>query len=197
MLRIENRSPPGERRKHTRFKLSLPLAYQRGPEKDTLRTVDLSLGGIRIETDSPIPVDERLDLILLLEYEAIRPVGKIAWSNPSSDRKYDVGICFETISHQCLKRLEQFLSRITLREKLAELEKDFGHSGSKDLEGESLQSDRLRFNFLNWLYRSYPWDYERYADWPEIGENVIRDFLKGKGFDEANSSYLLESLADG
>jgi len=197
MPRIEKNPSSGERRRHRRFKLSLPLAYQRGPEKDTLRTVDVGLGGIGIQTDGPILVDERLNLILLLEYEAIWPVGKVVWSKPSSDRKYNAGISFETISHQCLKRLERFLNRTSLREKLEELEEYLGQFSSRGLESKSLESDRLRFSFFDWLHRSYPWDYERYADWPEIGENEIRDYLKSKGFNEANIVYLLESLGVG
>jgi hypothetical protein len=187
----------GERRRYPRFELSQALAYQWGVTKGTLRTVDLSLGGIKIQTDSPIPVDERWDLILLLKYEVIKPVGKTVWSNPSSYRKYDVGICFDTISHQCLKRLERFLNGTTLREELAKREKALDQSGLRVLESKSFELDRLRANFLRWLHRSYPWDYGRYADRPEIGENEVRDFLRIKGIDQFNVHYLLKSLRGG
>jgi c-di-GMP-binding flagellar brake protein YcgR len=43
---------PNERRRYPRFDLSLALAYQWGDIKDTLRTVDLSLGGIKIQAGS-------------------------------------------------------------------------------------------------------------------------------------------------
>jgi hypothetical protein len=195
MLRIGKTSFSVERRKHVRFELSQVLVYQWGATRGTLRTVDVSLGGIKIQTDSPIPVDETLDLILLLEYEAINPVGKVIWSNPASDGKYDAGICFETISHQCLKRLEGFLNRTTLREKLAKRKKNLDQSGTKAFIPKSLESDLLRLDFLCWLHRSYPWDYERYADWPEIGEDDIRDFLSSKGFDQVNVQYLMQSLS--
>ncbi len=186
-----------ERRRYPRFELSQALAYQWGPTKGTLRTVDVSLGGIKIQIDSPIPVDERVDLILLLEFEAIKPVGKIVWSNPSSYQKYDVGICFETISHQSLKRLERFLNGIPLRDKLGNREKDLDQSGLRGLESKSFELGRLRANFLRWLQRSYPWEYKRYADWPEIGENEIKDFLGSKGIDQVNIHYLLKSLSGG
>ncbi|NIS71858.1 MAG: hypothetical protein GTO12_23890 [Proteobacteria bacterium] len=115
-----------ERRRYKRFKLSRALAYHWGITKGALRTVDLSLGGVRIQTDSPIPVGERLDLIILLQYEAIRPAGRVVRSDPSSNGKCDVGICFETISHQCLKRLERFLYGAILQDKLAKREKPSG-----------------------------------------------------------------------
>jgi len=184
-----------ERRRYPRFKLSQGLAYEWEEIRGTVRTLDVSLGGVKIQTDSPIPADEeRLDLILLLEYEAIRTVGKIVWSNPSSRGKYDVGISFETISHQCLKRLERFLEEAVLREMLAKREKGLDQSDPEGLESKSLESDRLRFNFLRWLHKSYPWDYERYAGRPEIGETEMRDFLRNKGFDQVNVDYLLKSM---
>lgn len=188
---------PRERRRHKRFELSRALAYQWGMTKGTLRTVDLSLGGVKIQTDSPIPVGDRLDLIILLEYEAIKPMGKVVRSNPSSNGKYDVGICFETISHQCLKRLERFLHGTTLRDELAKREKDLDQSGLKGLESKPFELDRLRDNFVRWLYKSYPGDRQRYANRPEIGENEIRDFLRSKGIDNLNIHYLLKSLRRG
>jgi hypothetical protein len=197
MLGIGKTSFFGERRRHARFELSQALAYQWGAKKGTLRTVDLSLGGVKIQTHSPIPVDERLDLILLLEHEAINPVVKVVWSKPSSDGKYDVGVFFEIISRRCLKRLERFLKEVALREKLAKLEKHLGQFEPEGLGSKSLELDRLRFNFIRWLRKSYPWDYARYADRPEIGENEIRDFLRSKGFDQVNVDYLLESLRAG
>jgi hypothetical protein len=187
----------GERRRYPRFELSQALAYQRGVTKGTLRTVDLSLGGIKIQTDNSIPVDGRWDLIVLLTYEVIKPVGKTAWSNPSPYRKYDVGIYFDTISHQCLKRLERFLNGTTLREKLAKQEKVLDQSWIRGLESKSFDTDRLRSNFLRWLRRSYPRDYERYADRPEIGEDEVRGFLKSKGIDWFDVQYMLKSLRGG
>jgi len=185
---------PTERRRYPRFQISQALAYQWGATKGTLRTVDLSLGGTKIQINSPMPVDERLDLILLLKYEAIKPVGKTVWANPVSYRMYNIGICFETISHQCLKGLERFLNATTLREKLEKRQTVFDQSDGRFFEWKSFESDRLRRNFLTWLHKSYPWDYERYAVRPEIGTNEVRDFLRSKGIDQVNIHYLLKSL---
>ena len=188
---------PRERRRHKRLKLSQALAYQWGMTKDTLRTVDLSLGGVRIQTDRPIPIHERLDLIILLAYEAIRPIGKVVRSDPSSNRKYDVGICFESISHQCLKRLERFLHGIPLKDELSKREKALDQSGLKDLKSKPFELDRLKANFLRWLHKSYPGDFGRYAVRSKIDDNEIIDFLKSKGIDNVNIYYLLKSLRSG
>jgi hypothetical protein len=186
-----------ERRRYKRFEFSQALACNWSMIKGTLRTVDLSLGGVKIRTDNPIPVGERLDLIILLEYEAIRSAGKVVRSNPLSNGKYDVGILFETISHQCLKRLERFLHGNTLKDEQAKGEKSLKQSGPRGLESKVFELGGLKANFLTWLQKSYPGDYQRYTHQPKISENEIRDFLKSKGIDQVNIYYLMKCLRGG
>jgi hypothetical protein len=194
---IGKTSFPRERRRHKRFELSLALAYQWGMAKETLRTVDLSLGGVKIQTEIPILVDEMLDLIILIENEAVKPMGRVVRSDPSSNQRYDVGICFETISHQCLTRLDRFLHGTTLKSEQGKPEEALEESDLKGLESKPFELDGLKANFLRWLYKSYPLDYQRYAYQPEIRENEMRDFLKSKGIDEVNIYYLIKSLRGG
>jgi hypothetical protein len=194
MGKMRKTSFPNERRRYPRFDFSLALAYQWGNKKDTLRIVDLSLGGIKIQTGNPIPVDESLDLIILLENEVIKPVGKVVRSDAIASRMYDVGICFESISEQCVSRLEEFLHGIVLEGDQAKREQSPGQSGLEGLESKCLELDRVRVNFLRWLHKSYPGDYQRYERQPRIGENDIRDFLKSKGIDRINIYYLMRSL---
>jgi hypothetical protein len=193
---IEKQSFSREKRRHKRFELSLAIAYQWGMTKGTFRTVDLSLGGVKFQADIPIPVDERLDLIILIENEAVKPIGRVVRSEPSLNRKYDVGICFETISHQCLIRLDRFLHGITQKGERRERKEVLDKSDRESLGLQPLELDRLKANFLRWLHKSYPGDYQRYSHRPEIGENEIRDFLKSKGIDTVNIHYLMKSLRE-
>jgi len=94
-----------------------------------------------------MPADERLDIILLVDYETVRLVGKIVWANPLPYRKFDIGISFETISYESFERLDRFLKGATQRDKLAKREKVPGQSGLEDLNAESSESDRLRGSF--------------------------------------------------
>jgi hypothetical protein len=194
---IKKPSFPKERRRHKRFELSLALAYQCGMLKETLRTVDLSLGGVRIQTEAPIPVDERLGLIILFENQAIKPLGKVVRASPSSNQRYDIGICFETISQESVERLERFLNGIPQRGGTANREKALRESNQKGMESKPFELDRLRDNFLRWLHQSYPGDYQRYAHRPVIVESEIWDFLKNKGIDKVNIYYLMKSLKGG
>ncbi len=194
MGKLKKTSFPNERRRYPRFDLSLALAYQWDNKKGTLRIVDLSLGGIKIQTRSHIPVDESLDLIILLENEVIKPVGKVARSDAIASRMYDVGICFESISQQCLSRLEEFLHGIVLEGDQAKREQSLHQSDLEGLESKRLELDRMKINFLRWLHKSYPGDYQSYERQPRIGENDIRDFLESKGIDRINIYYLMRSL---
>jgi hypothetical protein len=194
MGKIRKTPFPNERRRYPRFDLSLALACQWGNKKDTLRTVDLSLGGIKIQIGSPIHVDESLNLIILLENEVIKPVGNVVRSDPIASRMYDVGICFESISQQCLNRLERFLHGIILEGDQARRDKSPDQFGLEGLESKRLELDRLKITFLRWLHKSYPGDYHRYEHKPKISENDTRDFLKSKGIDSLNIYYLMRSL---
>jgi len=186
-----------DRRRHARFELSLPLSYQWGFLKDTLRTFDVSLGGIRIQTETPIPVDETLDLIILLQNEAITPVGRVIWSEMKSNWTYDAGICFENISDQCLERLERFLHGIITEGNTSRREKSVDRSFTEALESRPYDLNRLTGNFLKWLSRSYPGDYRRYAGRTEIGVHEIQTFLKSKGIDTLNIYYLVKAFKGG
>lgn len=188
---------PRERRRHKRYELSLALAYQWGAARDTLRTVDVSLGGIKVRTDSPFPIDQSLRLTILIGNAAIKPVGKVVRSKPISGRKYDAGICFESISPEYAISLEQFLHGITRNGNQLERRKPAEQSRLEASPSEPFESDRLRGTFLTWLAKTYPVDHQVYADRAEIREHEIRDFLKRKGIDNLNAYYLLRSLRGG
>lgn len=197
MAEDQDQSLRPDRRRHIRLAISLPLAYQWRTAKDTLRTVDVSLGGVRIQTDTPIPIDETIDLTILMENEAINPVGRVIWSNPRSDWMFDVGICFESISDEGLDRLKEFLHAMTVEGNQAKREKPVDQSFLKALESRPHELNRLRANFLRWLSKSYPGDYQRYAGRTEIGVHEIQTFLKNKGIDSLNIYYLIKSLREG
>jgi hypothetical protein len=155
MEEVRRMSGNMEKRRYPRFELSQALAYRCGTTKGTLLTGDLSLGGVKIQTDSPIPADEQVDIILLVDFETVRLVGKIAWAKPLPYRKFDIGISFETISHQSFERLDRFLKGTTVQEKPAEREEDAGQSCPEDVNTKSLESDRSRSNFLGWKRDEY------------------------------------------
>jgi hypothetical protein len=155
MEEVEQMSFHPEKRMYPRFELSQALAYRCGTTKGTLLTADLSLGGVKIQTDSPMPADERVDIILLVDYETVRLAGKIVWAKPLPSRKFDIGISFEAISYQSFEQLDRFLKGTTLRDKPAKHEKGLGQSGPEDSNTKSFESDRLRSSFPGWKRDEY------------------------------------------
>ncbi len=79
----------------------------------------------------------------------------------------------------------------------ANAEKLLDQTSLNGLGSIPLEADRLKANFLRWLSKSHPGDYQRYANRPEIPENEIRDFLKSKGTDMLNVHYLIRFLRGG
>jgi hypothetical protein len=144
-----------EKRRYPRFELSQALAYRCGTTKGTLCTVDLSLGGVKIQTDSPMPADEQVDIMLLVDFETVRLAGKIAWAKPLPYRKFEIGISFETISHQSFERLDRFLKGTTVQEKPAEPEEDAGQPSPEDVNAKSLELDRSGSDFPGWKRDEY------------------------------------------
>lgn len=100
-------------------------------------------------------LDERLDIVLLVDYETVKLVGKIVWAKPLPHRKFDIGISFETISHRSFERLDRYLKGTTLRDRPAEREKGTGQSAPAGGNAKSMQSDRLRSSFLGWKRDQY------------------------------------------
>jgi hypothetical protein len=144
-----------ERRRYPRFELSQILVYRWDMTELTVRTVNLSLGGVKIQTDSPIPAERKLEIILLLDREAVRLIGKAIWANPLPYRKFDIGISFETISHDSFERIDRFLKGTTQGDKPRKREKALGQSGREDLNAQSSESDRLRKASLGWNQDEY------------------------------------------
>jgi len=88
----------------------------------------------------------------------------------------------------------QFHNGTTQEDTPAKREKVLKQSSPERLKSKSFELDTLKANFLGWLQKSYPGDYERYANQPRIGESDIKDFLKSKGIDQPDIHYLLKSL---
>ncbi len=58
-----------EQRAHKRHDVVLPVSFQWGGQKHSVRSVNVSAGGMLVEMDDPPPTDERLDFIIELAQE--------------------------------------------------------------------------------------------------------------------------------
>jgi c-di-GMP-binding flagellar brake protein YcgR len=78
-------------------------------ELATGRTLNLSLGGIRLGLDHGLPLGARVDLTLLLDGELIDASGSVVYEEPREDLLHAVGIEFLDLSAEARARIERYL----------------------------------------------------------------------------------------
>ena len=108
-------STPGERRQAPRAeRVSLVHLVRRGAdgsqeELATGRSLNLSLGGIRLALDHGLPLGSLVDLTLLLDGELVDASGSVIYEE-SGDSHHAVGIEFVDLSAGARARIQRYLS---------------------------------------------------------------------------------------
>ena len=108
-----------ERRKHKRYPSSTLLIYKMQDFQRVTKTINLSLGGTKISTESQLDSQQALDLTLILGDNAFQLKGDVVYSKMLGEERlpYHTGIKFREISDHNKKTLEQFLKSRRLEEK--------------------------------------------------------------------------------
>jgi c-di-GMP-binding flagellar brake protein YcgR len=108
-------STPGERRQAPRAeRASLVHLVRRGAdgsqeELATGRSMNLSLGGIRLALDHGLPLGSVVDLTLLLDGELVDASGSVVYQE-RGDSLHAVGIEFADLSAEARAKIERYLS---------------------------------------------------------------------------------------
>ena len=106
---------PGERRQAPRAeRVSLVHLVRRGAdgaqeELATGRSLNLSLGGIRLALDHVLPLGSQVDLTLLLDGELVDAAGSVVYLE-RGDSLHAVGIEFVDLTTDARARIERYLS---------------------------------------------------------------------------------------
>ncbi len=106
-------APFQEARSDPRFSVRKPITYSHGGKQLLTLTVNLGLGGTRIETFQYLPEHEDFDLHLDLETNAIWPKGRIVYSQQLFKGHYASGIQFIKISGEERGILRDYLDGIS------------------------------------------------------------------------------------
>ena len=104
-----------ERRKHLRIVALHPVLYYSNayPRPKVASTLDISLGGARIETRSPLMNREELDISIAIHPNVIKCRGRVVYVIDSEDRRIRAGIQFEGLTQEDRSSLERFLFSLT------------------------------------------------------------------------------------
>lgn len=108
-----------ERRKYARLDLALTVSYRvtgetAGRPVDPREAIssDVSLGGVRLMTPSPLENGTILDLEILLGEEESGPVkgwGEVVWQSKISDTSYETGVMIRGMPETDKKRFMSFV----------------------------------------------------------------------------------------
>ena len=99
-----------ERRKYPRYDLAPEITYAYGfySEPIKAKTLELSLGGARIQTDVPLLTGESLEVSISIDDEEIDLTAKVIHTYQASKDTFIVGLSFDGISEIKKKVLGHF-----------------------------------------------------------------------------------------
>jgi len=100
-----------EKRKHPRYYVSTVLLYQENGQFKVTRTVNLSLGGLKMLAETRFPAASAIDLVLILDDRATRLKGNVVYSEKIGDSppQFQMGVRFREMGVLERRALENFL----------------------------------------------------------------------------------------
>lgn len=107
-----------EKRRAERHYVSTLLLYQENSHFKVTKTVNLSLGGMRIASDNKLPLSKALDLFVILESRATPLKGEVVYSQRDiqDPSEFHTGIRIREMAATDKKSLESFLAGLLKRE---------------------------------------------------------------------------------
>jgi hypothetical protein len=107
-----------EKRKFERLYVSTLLLYGENGHFKVTKTVNLSLGGVRIFSDTKLPLAKTIDLFLILGNKATPFRGDVVYSQQAAEEsaQYHTGLKFKEMPPKEQKALENYLSLLPRKE---------------------------------------------------------------------------------
>ena len=100
-----------ERRRHKRFELINLVIYKQFEIEEVTKTINLSMGGMQMRTEFPVPLDEELDIAIKIGDDIFRSPGKVIYANEREDGNFDIGVNFINSPPESINLLSQYLSQ--------------------------------------------------------------------------------------
>lgn len=101
-----------ERRRGPRFDVHQPVHFSKKYQKKDCRSLNISLDGVKIETDGEVVPDETLDLTLVVGESVVKAKGRVVYVEELHDGTFHAGIAFQEISKQGREALMKYFSDI-------------------------------------------------------------------------------------
>jgi hypothetical protein len=101
-----------EKRKFPRFPVTKPVICFRYGRQMTMRTLDMSLGGLKLEANFDLQVGESIDLVILTNGARIPCKGRIL-AIEDFKHKVHARLCFANVSKIGFQRLSNYLNALS------------------------------------------------------------------------------------
>jgi hypothetical protein len=101
-----------DRRKYPRFNASHHVRFKYNGRTRTSNTIDLSLGGARIETVFPMRVGDMIEVSVVIGGNTISPKGRVIHGREHRELRYNSGFNFESLKQDDHDYLAQYLARL-------------------------------------------------------------------------------------
>ena len=108
-----------ERRKYARLDLAITVSYRVAGQSGTQSvdpreaiSSDISAGGLRLMTPTPLDNGTMLELEMLLGDQEVNPVraeGEVVWQNKISDTSFETGVMIKGMPEADKKRFMEFV----------------------------------------------------------------------------------------
>jgi len=108
---MKPQSLPKERRKHRRFELINLVIYKQFEIEKVTKTTNLSMGGMKMKTEFPVPLDEELEISIRIGDNVFQSEGKVIYVNEGNDGAFDIGVNFMNTPEESRNLLNQYLSQ--------------------------------------------------------------------------------------
>jgi len=107
-----------ERRKFERFYASTILIYKKNSASKVARTINISLVGVKVSSESELPLDHTLDLMIVLKDKAYQFKGDVVYSEKVEKNffRYYSGLKFIDLSPEDKTILEDYFSSLSLED---------------------------------------------------------------------------------
>jgi hypothetical protein len=102
-----------DRRQYPRFRASHSVRFKYNGRTRTSNTLDLSLGGAKIETVFPMRVGDVIEVSIVIGGNTITPLGRIIHGKSLPQLRYNSGFNFETIEPQDADYLTEYLVKLS------------------------------------------------------------------------------------
>jgi len=109
-----------EKRKYDRYNVSTPFLFQENGGFKIAKTVNISLEGARIVSDTPLPADPALETFLFIDDRATPITSEVIYSEKGGGEPgfFYTGVKFRDLSSGGIKGLEGYLANFRRREPL-------------------------------------------------------------------------------